>query len=183
MLVASQVTPGANAQFYLAWMIAGFLGMIPYSLSTVLPAVSGSEGEAADNAGQVRVRQSLRWSLWGCAAGALATLLLAPFLLGLFGPAYTGEAVPTLRVLALTAFPVIIKAHFTALGRLRGDLLRVSVVVALGGVLELLGILLGARFGGLIGIALGLLAAYVLEALWMLRPVLRGAGWFWPASS
>ena len=153
-------------------MIAGFLGMVPYSLSTVLPAVGGG-GEAVE----ARVRQSLRWSLLGCAVGAVLTLLLARPLLGLFGPAYTGEAVPTLRLLALTAFPVIVKAHFIALGRLRGDLLPVSVAVALGGLLELLGIVLGARLGGLTGIALGLLAAYTLEALWMLPPVLRGAGW------
>jgi len=169
VIVASQVTPAQNAQFYLAWMIAGFLGMIPYSLSTVLPAVSG-EGVGA------RVRQSLKWSLLGCAAGAALLLLLARPLLGLFGPSYTGLTVITLQVLTLTAFPVIVKAHFIALGRLNGQLLRVAVTVAVGGVLELLGIVLGARLGGVLGLSAGLLAAYSLEALWMLLPVLRGAG-------
>lgn len=178
VLVAGQVTPAQNAQFYLAWMIAGFLGMIPYSLSTVLPAVGG-EGAGGEGS-RPRVRQSLKWSLLGCGVGAVTLLLLARPLLGLFGPAYTGLAVPTLQVLALTAFPVIVKAHFIALGRLNGELLRVAVTVAMVGVLELLGLLLGARLGGVLGLSVGLLAAYLLGALWMLRPVLRGAGWGLP---
>lgn len=170
VLVATQLSARENAQFYLAWLMAGFLGMIPYSLAAVLPAVAGSEPEER----QVKVQQSLRWSLTGCAAGAAILILLARPLLSAFGPSYVAT-VPALQLLTLTAFPVIVKAHYVALGRLENRLIRVAGVIAALGLGELTAVWTGGRVGGLTGMAAGLLAAYVLGAAWTLPAVLRSA--------
>ncbi|WP_264778193.1 lipopolysaccharide biosynthesis protein [Deinococcus aetherius] len=172
VLAASQLIPGANAAFYVSWMIASFLGMVPYALATVLPAASSQETAVL----RARVRASLRWSLLVCAPGAAGLILTARPLLALFGPAYEQHAL-SLQVLALTALPVIVKAHYIALGRVRGHLAGAAVMVALGGGVELAAAALGGRAWGVVGLSVGLLIAYGLEALCLLPTVLRGAGW------
>jgi hypothetical protein len=170
VLVATQLSARENAQFYLAWLMAGFLGMIPYSLAAVLPAVAG--GGSAER--QMKVWQSLQWSLIGCAVGAAGLVLLARPLLSVFGSAYVAT-VPALQLLTLTAFPVIVKAHYVAVGRLENRLIRVAGVIAVSGLTELTAVWVGGRVSGLTGMAAGLLTAYVLGAAWMLPAVLRSA--------
>lgn len=173
VVVAAQVNAQDYARFYLCWMIAGFLGMIPYSLAKVLPAVAHAGPEVQ----QTRLRQSLLGSAAACVAGTALLIVVAPLLLGLFGPAYRGETVRLLQVLALTAFPLIVKAHYIALGRLNGRLIPVALTVALGGALELLAVVVGGHGGHLMRLTLALLAAYCLEALWMFPAVIRSTGW------
>ena len=176
VLVATQVSARENAQFYLAWLIAGFLGMIPYSLAAVLPALQTQSFQTQPLSGPSgRMRSSLRWSLLGCGIGVTCLMLLAEPLMSLFGASYQG-GVPALQLLSLTAFPVIVKAHYVALGRLEDRMMQVAGVVAASGLLELLAVWISGRVGGLSGMAAGLLGAYLLGAVFMLPAVLKSAG-------
>lgn len=177
VLAASRLSPGANAAFYVSWMIASFASMVPYALATVLPAtVLPAVSPQGASALRGRVRASLRWSLLVCVPGTVGLILTARPLLALFGPAYEHHA-PSLQVLALTALPVIVKAHYIALGRMHGQLARAAAVVALGGAAELAAAALGGGAWGVVGLSVGLLIASGLEALCLLPTVLRGAGW------
>ncbi|CAM3528525.1 lipopolysaccharide biosynthesis protein [Deinococcus frigens] len=173
VLVAGQLSSGSYARFYIAWMVAGFVGMVPYALATVLPAVDAGNASAL----HTRFRSSLTWAFMACSFGIVILVLVAPVLLGMFGPTYRLEATDSLRILALTSIPVIVKAHYIALGRIQGRLNHVAVVVLIGGVTELCAAALGGHLGGLTGLSIGLLLAYTAEALYMLPKVLHGAGW------
>lgn len=178
VLVASQVSPTQNAQFYLAWMVAGFLTMIPYALSTVLPALKTHDAAVQAH----RVQQSVQWSFMACVLGSALLVVLASPLLHLFGPAYDGAQI-SLQVLAMTSLPVVVKAHYIALGRLRDRLLPVSLAVGISGMLEVLGVAAGLRLGGVTGAAAGLLLALMVEATGMGKTVWRSTWGAGPAAT
>lgn len=170
ILVVILLSAKANAGFYMAWMVAGFLVMVPLALSMVLYAI-----ESGDPSRQVeRFRFTLRLSL---AFGVLANLVLLPAaapLLNLFGTAYADQATTLLHIMALGVFPLTIKTHYVAIHRLQRRLGTALPVVWAGTLLELGGGALGAILGGLEGVAWGWLAGLCIEALVMGRDVWRG---------
>ena len=88
VLVTAFVSPSANAAYYVAWMLAYFLYLIPTSLSTILFAIAAAD--PAVIAGKLRF--SLRLSF---AIGIPAIVVLglgSHLVLGIFGPAYASTA-------------------------------------------------------------------------------------------
>jgi O-antigen/teichoic acid export membrane protein len=170
ILVVMLLSATASAGFYMAWMIAGFLVMVPLSLSMVLYAIeSGSSTPLAE-----RFRFTLRLSL---AFGLAANLVLIPGaspLLQLFGSAYAEQATTLLHIMALGVFPLTVKTHYVAIHRLQRRLGTALPIVWAGTLLELGGGALGAILGGLQGVAWGWLAGLCIEALAMGRDVWRG---------
>lgn len=168
ILVVALLSAKENAGFYMAWMIAGFLVMVPLSLSMVLYAIeSGESGEVGE-----RFRFTLRLSL---GFGVLANLALIPAAspaLHLFGAAYADQATTLLQLMALGVFPLTIKTHYVALRRLQRRLTTALPIVWAGTLLELGGGALGAVLGGLNGVAWGWLAGLCIEALVMGGPVI-----------
>ena len=170
VLVVGLVSAAANASFYIAWMIAGLLVMVPVSLGTVLyPIGSRDPG---------RMTQGLRLSLaislaFGLAANVILIPAAAP-LLGIFGASYAEQGASTLHILALGVFPLVFKSLYVSVRRVRRELGSALPVVWGGTLLELLGAVLGAEMaGGLTGIAWGWLAAVCIEGLVMGRDVIR----------
>ena len=102
-----------------------------------------------------------------------ALQLSARQILGLFGPSYAEQAVWSLRIFAVGAFPLIIKYHYIVLYRIWGRV-AYAILPVTAGVLFELGILaLGARLGGLSGLSLGWIVALYIEAACMFRTVYR----------
>jgi O-antigen/teichoic acid export membrane protein len=170
VLVVGLVSAAANASFYVAWMIAGLLVMVPVSLGTVLYPI-GSEDPS-------RMSQGLRLSLaLSLAFGLFANLLLIPLarpLLEVFGTTYAEQGAPTLHILALGVFPLAFKTLYVSVRRVSRRLGPALPVVWAGTLLELLGAVLGSELGGgLTGIAWGWLAAVCIEGLVMGGEVLR----------
>jgi O-antigen/teichoic acid export membrane protein len=170
ILVVMLLSAKANASFYMAWMIAGFLVMVPLALSMVLYAIgSGSSSRLTE-----RFRFSVGASL---AFGLVANLVLLPGAapaLRLFGASYADQATSILHIMALGVFPLTIKTHYVAIHRMQRRLRVALPVVWAGTLLELGGGGLGAVLGGLQGVAWGWLAGLIVEALVMGRDVLRG---------
>jgi O-antigen/teichoic acid export membrane protein len=170
IVVVALISASANASFYVAWMIAGFLAMVPVSLGTVLYAVASADAS--------RLTQQLRFTfLISFAVGVAANLVLivaAEPILRIFGAQYAEQATTPLHVLALGIFPLTVKTQYVALQRVRHRVAAALPIAWGGAVLEVGGAAVGAwLLGDLSGVAWGWLAGLGLEALVMGAPVLR----------
>jgi len=159
-IVAVVVNPAANAAYYAASLLVGFLAIIPTHLSTALFALApGDEG---------RLRSEVRLTSALCAAvgaaGCVVVYFTAPFLLSLLRPSYR-LAVPAMRILALMVFPTSVKAQYIAIARVRGRMARAASLTTVGAGLEVLLGTAGATIYGVTGVAVGLLAASTLQAV------------------
>jgi O-antigen/teichoic acid export membrane protein len=171
VLVTTSLSAATNAFFYIAWTMAGFIFVFPAALTTVLYAV-GARNPAALGA---KVRFTLGLSLLGGLVTNVALLLGADHLLVLFGAAYASEAGASLLIIALGVFPLIVKDHFVAIYRVRGQVGAATVWVAAGGALELAMAAVGGVLGGLVGLAIAWVAALCIEILPMAATVYRTA--------
>jgi len=91
--------------------------------------------------------------------------------LGLFGHIYAEQAVWSLRILALGAFPLIIKNHYVAVLRIQKRMAQAILPILGGSLLELGAAILGAHLGGLSGLSLGWVIGISIEALFMSQTV------------
>ncbi len=93
VLVTALLSATTNAYFYIAWMVAGFVYVVPSALTMAVYAVGARDPQA--------LAQRLRFScLLSVVLGTLANgvlLLVAPLVLGFFGPAYAEQATAALR--------------------------------------------------------------------------------------
>jgi O-antigen/teichoic acid export membrane protein len=91
-----------TGRFAVAFLIAGFLFIIPSTVARVLFAEASRAG--------VSLRVQLRKAIWGIYGLLLPALIVvvaaAPLLLHIFGAAYAAAATGCLRVLALSALPM-----------------------------------------------------------------------------
>jgi hypothetical protein len=190
IIVLSLLTPAQNAGFYMAWLVVGFLVMVPLSLSSVAYALDSGETVAEvtdpvegvvhavepgppEEAGD-RFRFTLAASF---VFGVAATIVLIPgaeLILEIFGSGYAETATTALRVMTLGVFPLIIKTHYIAIHRARRTLRRALPLAWMGTVLELGGGALGAALGGIDGVAWGWVAGLVIEAAVMAPDVFGG---------
>ncbi|MGH2965687.1 MAG: lipopolysaccharide biosynthesis protein [Solirubrobacterales bacterium] len=170
ILVIVLLSASANAAFYIAWMIAGFLVMVPLSLSMVAYAIGSADAAGLSR----RFRFTFAISL---GFGVIANLVLIPAAspaLQVFGQGYADQATTALHVLALGVFPLTIKTHYVAIHRVHHRLRSALPIVWGGTLLELGGGAAGAIAGGLTGVAWGWLAGLCIEGLVMGRDVFRG---------
>jgi O-antigen/teichoic acid export membrane protein len=169
ILVVALISPRANASFYVAWMIAGHLVIVPASLGTVLYPIGSSDPGRMSRGLLLTVKVSF-------AFGLLANLVLLPLaspLLGIFGASYAATGTTPLHIMALAVFPLTIKALYVAIHRVERTL-KVGLPVVWGGaLLELGAATVGALVGGLTGVAVAWLAATVVQSFVMAPSVLR----------
>jgi O-antigen/teichoic acid export membrane protein len=169
VLVTVLLSATTNAWFYVSWMLASFVFVVPTALTTVLYAtVSGQPAALAH-----RTRLTLSLASVASILAACILLLGNKQLLGLFGHVYAEQASSSLRILAFGSFPIIIKYHYGTLCRIQGRMARATLPVIGGGLLELGVAALGARLAGLPGLSLGWVAAACIEALFMSRTVYK----------
>jgi O-antigen/teichoic acid export membrane protein len=169
VVVAATVSVTASAYFYTASLITGFLAYGAIALTYALYAV-GIRDEA-------RLAPTLRLTLrlaFGVIVGANVVLILgARFILLAFGPQYAANAATVLRIQGIFVFLMIIKDHYIAIARIRGTILRAAMVCGAGAVLEIGLAAVGGAYRGLTWVALGALAALVLEVCVMSPTVVR----------
>ena len=174
LIVVALLSATANANFYIAWMIASFAFMVPVSLSTVLFAAGSGDPTRLGE----RYRSSVALSAALGLAANLILLVAAGPILGIFGSSYEQGAVATLHVLALGVFPETIKAHYLSISRVERRIGAAMPIVVGGTLFELIGAAAGALSGDLVWVAAGWLIAVCIEAAIMGPRVFRflGAG-------
>ena len=110
------VSPSANAAFYAAWTLGGFLKIVPTHLLTVLFAVAAADPQVIARKLRFTLRLSLLIGLPGMAVLALG----AHFALSMFGPSYARAATVPLLLLVIGYLPCIPKVHYMAVCRAHG---------------------------------------------------------------
>src|SRR3989442_4908706 len=171
VMVTILLSAEANAWFYVSWTLAAIANMSSSALTMTLYAVSSAQPSALAS----KIRLTLGLALAVCVLANCVLLFGTEQVLGLFGQSYAEQAAWSLRILALESFPFIIKNHYIALWRIRGQVAQTTLLTIAIGFLELGGAALGARIGGLTGLSLGWLTVMCIEAMFMSRTVFKAA--------
>lgn len=169
VLVTALLSAKMNAWFYVAWMIAGFVFVIPGALTTVLHAMNSAHTEAL---GQ-KIRVTIGLAVLSAILVNLYVQVAPQQLLSTFGHSYAEQASWCLRILVFGAFPQIIKNHYISICRIHDRIGRAMISMAPGGLLEICAAAAGAKLGGLNGLSLGWIGALCIEALFMLPAIYR----------
>ncbi len=177
VLVTLLLSARMNAWFYVAWMLASFVFLIPNALTTVLHAMNSAQ--------QTTLAQKARNTIMlSCLISGLAISFLqlsAPILLAAFGGAYATQAATTLRILVVAAFALTIKNHYISICRIQDRIAQALFAIVPGGILELIAAVVGAHYDGLEGLSIGWVAAVYVEAVCMF-PVVYASVWSSKAS-
>jgi len=169
ILVANHLGARETAYFFVPWALTLGLGVVATSMTTSMVVEAAFAGS--------RLREYSRTVLGGMARlvlpVALAVVVLAPDLLGLFGPEYARQGTWVLRLLALGMLPNAVATLGLSVARIRHDGRLVAAVqctvaaVAIGLTIILLPHI------GIEGAGIAWLTSQVVAAL-MTTPTLRG---------
>lgn len=170
VMVAASLGYEANAAFYTALLLVGFVWIIPGHLATAMFAVSSHEPHT--------VRKELSRTIGFSAALSIIAMIGAPFLaepvLRVFGPTYI-VASGALVVLASATFASALKSMYITICRVRGLLGVAGRNASIGATLELGGAAIGLRSGTLLGVSVWVAVAMVLEAAWCAPTIWKAA--------
>lgn len=169
LIVTAILSAEVNAGFYVAWMFVGLVFVPSESLATVLFTASAASPEHL----QQRLKRLGLLSFGIVTMANLALWFLGGPILALFGETYAATAIPSLHILALGAFPLIIRSYYVAVRRIEERVKVTAFLMTGGAMLELVAAALGALWGGLLGLCLGWVAALCLQALVLAPRLLR----------
>ncbi len=169
LLVTALLSAQMNAWFYVSWMIVSFVFIIPGALTTVLHAMNSAQPSTLAHKARVTIGLAV---LTGIATNVVLQLGTTQ-VLGIFGRSYAENATWCLRILALAAFPLIIKNHYISICRIQDRVGSAVLGILPGGILEVVAAALGAHIGGLAGLSIGWVAAIMIEALCMCHTVYK----------
>jgi O-antigen/teichoic acid export membrane protein len=172
LLVAGIISPAANAAFYAAMLVVGFVKTIPSSLSTALFALKPGD--------EVALREEARRTMKLCLVLAIGSgaffLGCSRLVLEVFRHSYTSAA-PAMALLGLTTFPSSVKVHYVAIARVQLRMRQAAFASTVGALIEVGAAAAGAELMGITGVALGLLIASVIEVFLFGPTVLRALRW------
>ena len=115
VIVAIRVDPGLTAYFYMAWMIAGTVGLLAINMAASL-TVEGAF-DSASLAANCRVALHRMGLIMVPVVAAMA--LLSSWALSLFGPGYAANSTRILQLLAISTLPSAVTEVY--LGALRAQ--------------------------------------------------------------
>ncbi len=141
VLVTALLSSTMNAWFYVAWMIANFVFLIPSVLTIVLHAMNSAQQSTLAHKARVTIGLAF-------VTGLLANCLLelaTKQVLSVFGGSYADQATWCLRVLLLALFPLIIKNHYISICRIQDRVTQAMLGMLPGGLLEIGAAALGIR--------------------------------------
>lgn len=112
VLVASQVSATDNAYFYITTTIGGTVNLLALNMGASLTVEGAHDPAQLAQHTRAALRRMARIMLPVC----LALFVLAPWLLGIFGPGYAEAATPLLRWFTVgAALRVVMEVHFAVL--------------------------------------------------------------------
>jgi len=114
----------ANAYFYIPWMMATGLQLIPQNMTTALTAEVAHDRTKMSAYCAGMLKQIMRLLL------PLVALIFvgAPWILGLFGPDYAREGTPLLRLLPLAIIPNVFVSLYISIARVQSRMKSIMVV-------------------------------------------------------
>jgi O-antigen/teichoic acid export membrane protein len=173
ILVAELLSPSINAYWYIAWMLAGIVFVVPSSNGLALFAELTNYPERMPQANM----QSIRSSLFFGVPLAAGLGLVGGWALPLLGQGYITGVTPV-RLMVLGVVPMTFVETYVANCRALHNLREPAITLAIGGIATIVAAALGGLALGLNGVALAWLAvecAMGVWAGWRLRAVFIGA--------
>lgn len=158
ILVATLVSPEANASFTAAMLVISFVNVISIHLATVLFALRPGDESALRR----EVKKTMRICLVLAMVSAPFFIVFSHLILSIYGRSYT-SASTALAILGFTTYPIAVKAHFVSISRVRGQMARAGVTTLIGACFEVGLAAVGAVEYGLTGVAAGFLCAVLIE--------------------
>ena len=171
VIVTVVVSPSANAAFYVAWMLSGFLFMVPAHLSTVLFAIASASPELIAE----KLRFVLRLSLTIGLPAMAVLAMCAHFALNIFGSSYAHLATIPLWFLILAYIPALPKAQYIAVCRATGRVNKAAIVLTVCAAFELAAVVIGGKIDGLNGLSFAYVVVVMIEGVVTAPTVLRAA--------
>jgi O-antigen/teichoic acid export membrane protein len=172
VIIVNIINPAMSAYFFVAWMIAGLLFAVAYSVNSTLLA----EGSSGQDGIHGRVKKAAKFIFALLIPAIILILFFSGPILSMFGPLYAMEASHLLQLLALSSIPMAIDELYISVKRFEKKLLPVILVygfIACGtisGSLLLLGPL------GLLGIGIAWLVSNIITMLIILSIILWREG-------
>jgi len=151
LIVLALLGAETNAHFYISWMIASFLFALPNAISTMTMAFMANR---ADSHGK-QFWQIMGVTLISMIPATVGAILLAPYLLALFGQSYVIAGYYLLILLLASALPYTFNIFVIVKYQIEGQL---HEMIFISGFIMGLSLLLIGWFGfqyGLVGIGLG----------------------------
>ena len=169
VVVAVVLTAEDNGYFSTARSIAGFVFVLPFSVTIALfAAASGRADELV-----ARMKFTIPFGLAASLVADVVLFPLGPTVLSAFGHSYSVEALTTLRVLALAGLPFVVKDHFVALRRVQNRTGNAAMAALLGAAFELVSAVIGAKVDGTVGLCAFWVGALTVEAIVLGVAILR----------
>ncbi|MFQ5925143.1 MAG: lipopolysaccharide biosynthesis protein [Dehalococcoidia bacterium] len=167
LLIVNLLGAEQNAYFYIAWMIANLLFVIPLAVSHSLFA----EGSHFEEELGVNVRSSLRLIFVLLIPAIIIIFLAGKWLLLLFGEGYSANGLMLLWILSISSIPLSIDLVYSTILRVEGRTSELVIIRGFRTLAVLLGSYLVVPATGIVGIgyvwiaAQGLASVYVAFAM------------------
>ncbi len=171
VLVVIVVSPSSNAAYYIAYMLASFLFMVPMHLSTVLFAIASAAPEMIAE----KLRFVLRMSVTIGVPAGLILGLMAHTVLSIFGSSYASLATGPLWIMIVSYIPGLPNTVYIAVCRATGRVNQAAIFLTAAAVVQMAAVVVGGKLDGLYGLSYGMLGVAILEALVTTPAVLRAA--------
>jgi O-antigen/teichoic acid export membrane protein len=167
IIVTELLSKETNATWYVVWMMAWVVYIVPISVGIALFSELVHKPEAYKKA----VRTGAQTALAFGATAAIGLALLASFILGLFGHAYAEDGVTPLRILVFAFLPLTCVQVYYATCRARGKLTEAIVAGTVTGAVAVGAAAIVAPNHGLTGMAIAWLSTQIAAGLWAIARV------------
>ena len=151
IMLVNLASPELAAYFYVSWMIAGILFVVPQAVATSLFA----EGSHFRDRFSGDIKKSLRLILILVTIGIIALFFFGNILLLLFSAEYSSNAFDLLRILAISAVFVSINGVYFTIKRVEKKVVPIIIISAFTTIMTLGVSYVLVPSIGLIGVGLG----------------------------
>lgn len=151
----------ANAYFYISWMMANFLFVVPTAISTATFASASNESEMSYK----QYQQIVGLSLIGLLPLVIGLIVSSTFLLAIFGQDYVTNGHTLLILLVLSVFPYTINSFFITFFRIYQKIDKMILFSMASTLLSLLSVMWGSIHLNLTGAGIGWLLSQSFFAI------------------
>ncbi|AFV24607.1 putative polysaccharide biosynthesis protein [Methanolobus psychrophilus R15] len=164
ILITNKLDPEMTAYFYMAWMVAGIVFLIPKSLATSIFA----EGSHNPNTVKQNIIKSIKLAILLVIPAIIFVYFVGEKVLLLFGNEYYENGFKLLLVLSISAVPMIFNNIFLSIKRVEKDIANVifiNAVITIGTLV--ISYLMLDQFG-ILGIGIGWTVSQVAAFIFIL---------------
>jgi len=169
LLVINRLGPEQNAYFYIAWMVATALYIIPTAVSQSLFA----EGSHHEEMLEKNVRRSCKFMFILLIPACALVLIIGKWILMAFGASYAANATLLLHMLAISSVFVAINRIYSIILLIKHRIGELIIITCVPTVLFLIACYSIAPIAGIVGVGYAWLVVEVLLSFYVLFALRR----------